>query len=71
MATSQPFYRSVTSCGFFWRKLANRRVEVFLHLVEELSEAVELGLQLFVVFLQDVHAALQPALVLSQQLGLR
>lgn len=31
---------------------------------------MELRLQLFVVFLQDVHACLQPALVLPQQLGL-
>lgn len=38
--------------------------------MQELSQAMQLRLQLLVVFLQDVHAGLQPALVLPQQLGL-
>lgn len=38
--------------------------------MQQLSQAMQLRLQLLVVFLQDVHAGLQPALVLPQQLGL-
>lgn len=46
------------------------RSTIVRHLMQELSQAMQLRLQLLVVFLQDVHAGLQAALVLPQQLGL-
>lgn len=46
------------------------RSNIVRHLMQELSQAMQLRLQLLVVFLQDVHAGLQAALVLPQQLGL-
>lgn len=40
------------------------------HLLQQLPESVQLRLQLLVVVLQDLHARLQPPLVLPQELGL-
>ena len=44
---------------------------ILAHLFEQLSESLELGLELSVMVLQDLHTSLQTALVLSQQFGLR
>lgn len=40
------------------------------YLLQQLSQPVQLRLQLFVVVLQDLHPGLQSPLVLPQQLGL-
>lgn len=41
-----------------------------VYLLQQLPEPVQLGLELFVVVLQDLHAGFQPSFVLPQQFGL-
>lgn len=45
-------------------------MSVCLYLLQQLSEPVQLGLQLFVVVLEDLHPRLQPSFVLPQEFGL-
>lgn len=43
---------------------------VDVYLLQQLPEPVQLGLQLFVVVLQNLHPSLQSSFVLTQQFGL-
>lgn len=43
---------------------------VCVYLLQQLSEPVQLGLQLFVVVLEYLHPSLQTSFVLAQQFGL-